>query len=189
MPLYVNKNTFEEKNLNPHEVTSEWVYRKKVKSKTETEELFIIPDIPKKYMKWNGDYTAIEEMDQTEKDAIDGVELIGSKLTKNMQIESNTNELNKKGIPVPGNESILVKPNIPQWNALLQKKNDLTYPFAVDTIDYDEYLVQDSAELDAIYSVGMGQILANENAGRALHLQVKAATTQAELDAIVDDRS
>ena len=72
-----------------------------------------------------------------------------------------------------------------------QIKDDpaLTYPLDWNTIDdLDVYAIPDAATLDGFYLTGVGTIRAHLDSGTALKTSVRAATTIAEVDAVVDNR-
>jgi len=64
----------------------------------------------------------------------------------------------------------------------------LTYPFGVSTKADAEYFLDDDTDVNNFYATGLGTKVAHLASGRALRNQIIAATTKAEVDAIVDER-
>ena len=74
------------------------------------------------------------------------------------------------------------------WTNLYQARSLFTYPVSATTKDQDAYSIPDIATVEAFYQTGLGTVQAHLDSGRDLKVQVKAATTKAEIDAIVDNR-
>lgn len=64
-----------------------------------------------------------------------------------------------------------------------------TYPVVYNSIDdLEEFSIPDSATIHSFFLVAVGTYRAHLDSGTALKTQIRAATTQAELDAVVDNR-
>ena len=69
------------------------------------------------------------------------------------------------------------------------KKDVLTYPFAWNTKDNSEtYQIADATDMDAFFMTALGTKKAHQDSGSALKALVTAATTVAEVEAVVDAR-
>ena len=64
----------------------------------------------------------------------------------------------------------------------------IDFPFAVTTKNDGEYTFNFRFKVEDFYITGLGHKIAVLASGRALKLLVKAAQTQQELDAVVDNR-
>jgi hypothetical protein len=66
---------------------------------------------------------------------------------------------------------------------------EFAYPVAWNTLDDDaSYSIPDSATMHSFFLTALGTIRARIDSGTSLKDSVRAATTQAELDAVVDGR-
>ena len=73
--------------------------------------------------------------------------------------------------------------------AMIQSRDSLAYPIRFNSLDDSGYVdLASAAEVVAFYENGVGTVRARLDSGTALKDQVRAATTLAELDAVVDPR-
>ena len=110
------------------------------------------------------------------------------KILKKAAIDKRTQELIVGGFTFNNTEFSTSDSAQKNWMAIDQLRNDLPYPFAVTTKDDGEYSFADAAEVHGFALTALGAIEIHYASGRALKLQVSAATTQNELDAVVDER-
>jgi len=118
-----------------------------------------------------------------------------AKTNKIAQIDANSPVLIASGFDYNGNQMSL-SPNA-QGNAnslcikiLLDPDPDTNlFPRGWSKMDGSEYMISDSAEFKAIFESGGNRVEQVLDDGRALRLQVIAATTIAQVDAIEDNRS
>lgn len=76
------------------------------------------------------------------------------------------------------------------WMGIKQMSDSLllAYPFVVTTNDDQEFQLNDAAHVTNFYLSGVAVVNGAMSSGRALKLQVNAATSIQEVDAIVDNR-
>jgi hypothetical protein len=152
-----------------------------------------LADVPEKYWKVDGD--AVVEMTDEEKIAKD--ELIRGPLEEQKKIRRE--DINARTVALinvgyeypPGSGTFYSLSDTAQRNlAELDKIRDaLNYPFKMASID-DSFVasVADAAEVNARYTAGLGRIQWAYATGNNLKSDINAAATQAELDAIIDNR-
>lgn len=73
------------------------------------------------------------------------------------------------------------------WTNLKNLEELLTWPVDVTTITDEEYSLS-QANMPAFVGTAAATIQAHYDSGRALKLQINAASTKAEIDAIIDNR-
>ncbi len=76
------------------------------------------------------------------------------------------------------------------WLGLFVKKADINYTGGkkVSTMDGSQYSIPDQTEMTNFWNAGQDAKEAHYDSGRAIKLQLNAATTIAAIDAIVDNR-
>ncbi len=74
------------------------------------------------------------------------------------------------------------------WNALYTAKDLITFPYEISTKDSKAYNVQDITELTTFFLAAIDVVNGHISSGRALKVQMQAATKQGDLDAIADGR-
>lgn len=110
------------------------------------------------------------------------------KSVKNEAIDKRTRDLIVSGITYNGvlfSSSETAQRN---WLALDQFKSFHTYPVAVTAEDDSEHTFADATEVNTFVLTGMSIINGHYASGRALKIQVNAATDEAGVDAVVDNR-
>ena len=110
------------------------------------------------------------------------------KQKKNNDIDIKTKELIEQGFVYDSTIFSTSETAQRNWMAMDQLRADLTYPFAVSTKSDGEYIFADTTEIHSFVLTGMGTIDYHYSSGRALKLQVNAATTESEVDGVVDNR-
>lgn len=117
-----------------------------------------------------------------------GISLSEYKAIKKIAIDLKTRELIEAGITYDNvifSSSETAQRN---WLALDQFKDFHTYPVAVTTDNDGEYTFADATSINTFVLTGMAIINAHYASGRALKVQVNAATDVAGVDAVVDNR-
>ncbi len=147
--------------------------------------------VPQKY--WIVVGGAIVEMTQPEKDAVDAADLAQAKADKVDELNGNTQQLiEDNGCEYPtasGNIFALDEPSRLYWNELDLGAAGLAYPVVVVTKDgFTEVSLADAAAVHAFFMVGCVVIRDWEDSAQPFFLLVVAATTVAQVEAIVDTR-
>ena len=114
--------------------------------------------------------------------------LIVAKNIKIKQIDKKTQSLIYSGFTYASNVFSMSTNAQTNWLGLDHARELLTYPYGVTTINDTEYSFPDSTDLHNFFLTGMAFKGGIVSSGRSLKLQVKAATTVAEVNAIVDNR-
>jgi hypothetical protein len=109
------------------------------------------------------------------------------KAAKNATIDARTDAIIAGGFDFDGNNFSLSTEAQTNWIALAVFSNTFQWPVAVTTNDDREYLLS-AANFPAFLYTGKTKVGDSIASGRALKLQVNAAITKAEVDAIVDPR-
>ena len=148
--------------------------------------------VPKKYWKIEGDL--VLEMNQAEKDAVDAAHLGQHKLERYIAIDVRTDELISEGFEFPdGYEhyySLSAEGQLNILGAYTAKDSPyFAYPIKWPTIldDY-ELSINNAATLEAFYLTAVGTVRVVRDSGTVIKEAIRAATTTAEVDAIVDPR-
>lgn len=115
-------------------------------------------------------------------------ELNKNKALRSLDIDQKTNRLINIGFTHDEKKFSLSIPAQINWNALKNNTGDFTWPVIVSTNEDGEFSLPE-ADVSAFWNKGKNHIKGYLDSGRTLKLQCKAAVTQAELDAIHDDRS
>lgn len=152
-------------------------------------DLAAVSGVPKKYWKITGD--TVSEMDQAEKDAVDDTDLPAYKTDKFAAIDAKTVELITAGYAFAGKQFSLSIPAQTKLMGINQVRTDpaVVYPIRWNTIDdTDHYDIPDAATVLNFYLTAVGTYRGHVDSGTALKDSVRAATTQAEVDAVVDNR-
>lgn len=145
-------------------------------------DLSAVEGIPSKFWKITGD--AVSEMSQAEKDSLF---LSDNKEARRKAIDAKTVQLIGQGFTFDSNTFSLSEPAQLNWVGLKTLEAALTWPVNITTKDDKQYSLT-QANLDSFMGTGLAAKQAHLDSGRALKLQVDAATDQATLDAIVDNR-
>ncbi len=157
-----------------------------------TEDWIINPDlsavagVPSKF--WNITGDVITEMSDAEKDT---AELRNVKEDKSDAIDAKTERLISEGFIYATKRFSLSLSDQTTMAGMHQVKDDvaLTYPISWNTIDNrDTYDIEDAADLDALYLACLGAIRTHLDSGTSLKGDVRASTTIAEVDAVVENR-
>ena len=112
------------------------------------------------------------------------------KAEKIAEIDARTVELIEAGFDYNGEHFSMSPAAQMNWTQL-QVHNitgAVTFPVGVSTSDDGEYQLQDAADFVGFITAIAGLKIASYDGGRVLKLQVKAATTLAEVAAVVDNR-
>lgn len=102
-------------------------------------------------------------------------------------IDKRTKELIAQGFVYDGATFSLSKEAQGNWTDLEAHKALITWPKAITTLDDDEYSLAE-ADLGDFRDAEINAKFGHVDSGRDLKIDIKAATTQAELDAVVDNR-
>ena len=136
----------------------------------------------------------LAEMNQAEKDAVEALLLPGNKLDRYLEFDARTNELILGGFEFPpGSGRIFSLSPTAQSNLLgMYTAKDhpaMTWPLLWPTkLDDYEYSIPDVATFEMFYLTALGTIRVYRDSGTALKEVVRACTTRAQVDAVVDDR-
>lgn len=109
------------------------------------------------------------------------------KKERNRLIDRRTDELISLGFAFDGEQFSLSQNAQINWLALKTVENLLTWPVSVSTLQSNQYMLEED-DLDGFLGAGSGTAKAHLDSGRALKVQINDATTQEELDAVVDNR-
>lgn len=112
-----------------------------------------------------------------------------AKQAKCKEIDTRTDELVGAGFTFGAKQfSLSLSAQLTLIGARLSK-TDLTYPVEWNTIDDgDKHSIANFGELDTFFLTALGTVRAHLDSGTSLKDQCRAATTIAELDAVVDNR-
>lgn len=110
------------------------------------------------------------------------------KTSKIAVIDAKTQELISQGFTYDSQEFSLELRDIAVWTNLMVSRTNLTYPFTVMTKNNQAYVFATSVDVEQFYQGGFDAAQAHYDSDRGLKLQVNAATTSAEIDAIADTR-
>ena len=152
-------------------------------------DLSAVAAVPKRYWKVVAD--AVVEMTQAEKDVVDATNLAGMKAARIVAVDLRTDELIAQGFAFAGKVFSLSLAAQAKMTGIHAVKDHpaITYPIVWNTKDdLDHHSLASAAEVEGFYLTALGTIRAHLDSGTALHDAVNAATTQAELDAVVDLR-
>lgn len=114
--------------------------------------------------------------------------LAQSKVKKKADIDMRTRALIASGFTFDGSTFSLSENAQINWSGLNSAKDAIVYPVSVTTIDDGEYSLVDAPTVSAFFLTGVGVIKSHYDGGRALKIQVEAATTIDEVNNIVDNR-
>lgn len=109
-------------------------------------------------------------------------------------IDQRTTQLIDKGFEFPPGSGVRYSLSVESQSKLLgmdSLRDDplFTYPVVYNSIDdLGEIAIPDSATIHSFFLMAVGTYRAHLDSGTALKAQIRAATTQEELDAVVDDR-
>ena len=153
-------------------------------------DLSAVDGVEKKY--WKIVDENVSEMNQSEKDAVDAELLEPMKLNKINQIDRRTNELISQGFVFDSTHFSLSPAAQFNWNSIKVAVDggiltESDFPYSISTYDDGEYDLAWS-DINAFSTQVLGTVAYHLGTGRALKQSVKVATTEAELNAIVDNR-
>lgn len=119
------------------------------------------------------------------------VSLDNYKLLKNNAIDDKTGELISAGYTYASKQFSLSANAQTNILALFATKDNpaLTYPIEYNTLDdTDNYMVTDATDLENMYLTALATKKASVDSGTLLKDQVRASTTRAQVDAVIDNR-
>jgi hypothetical protein len=116
------------------------------------------------------------------------VDLAHAKAVKHSQIDARTAEIIGQGFSHGGSTFSLSENAQRNWIGGEVGKNNLTFPMAVSTKDEGEYSIANATEYTTMYLTAVATTKSVIDSGRTLKKSVNAATTVAEVDAVVDNR-
>lgn len=181
MALVVNKTTFQciYSANTPEYPTADWLHNPDVSG------VAAQPD--KAYWKVSGN--AVVEQDATEKAATDLGRLDALKAARIEEIQERTGELRDEGFSYSGKQFGLSPRSVDMLEGVIIAKDSLSYPQTWNTLDeLGSHDLADAAEVEVFFMTALGTYKAIQDAGSALKASIRAATTKAELDAVVDNR-
>lgn len=115
------------------------------------------------------------------------INLTENKKKRIKEVDRRTQEIISNGFTFDSNQfSLSIEAQI-NWSGLVTLESLLTWPMTITTKVDGSYLL---AQSDLLYFIGTGKtvITTTLDSGRTLKISINNATTQAELDAIVDSR-
>jgi len=142
-----------------------------------------VAGVPTKFWKLSGN--VVTEMSLDEKDV---VYLASNKAARYNAVDFRTTQLIEAGFTYASKSFSLSGPAQLNWLTLQAIANKFTWPVKISTLDNGEYSLE-QVNLDAFAQIAKDKTQGHLDSGRALKLQINAATTQAALDAVVDTRS
>lgn len=110
------------------------------------------------------------------------------------EIDQRTDQLIGQGFEFPPGSGVRFSLSMESQSKLLgmdSLRDDplFAYPVVYNSIDdMDEFSIPDSATIHSFFLMAVGTYRTHLDSGTALKTQIRAATTQEELDAVVDDR-
>lgn len=113
------------------------------------------------------------------------------KKNKFIQIDGRTEELIASGFQYAGKTFSLSMNAQAKMMGInqIRSENEVVYPIRWNTKDDNDYYeIQNANDMRAFYLTGVGTYRAHVDAGTALKDLVRAATSKAEVDAVVDPR-
>jgi hypothetical protein len=134
---------------------------------------------------------AIDAADKTTMDGVVANHAGSAKAVKYKAIDKRTDELIAGGFAYGGKQFSLSATAQMKMVGTHGVRDDpaLTYPIVWNTIDdNDTYSLTDATDLHNFYLTGVGTMRSILDSGTSLKGQVRAATTKAEIDAVVDPR-
>ena len=148
-----------------------------------------VSNVPEKYWKISGD--DVVEMSLGEKEDVDNADLITYKATKFSDIDRRTDELISQGFVFNQMQFSLSGPAQARMMGINQIRDDsaVIYPIRWNNIDDTDYYDIPNAEtFRNFYLAGVGAYRSFVDSGTELKNSVRAATTPAEVDAVIDSR-
>lgn len=136
-----------------------------------------------------GEITTLDTAVSDHQTAFDALSPV--KATKIIDIDTRTAELIDLGFTYASKQFSLSIPAQSKMMGTHQVKDNpaLVYPINWNTIDdLDSYSIVNSADLDGFYLTALGTVRAHLDSGTVVKDSVRAATTIAEVDAVVDTR-
>lgn len=130
------------------------------------------------YHKWDGSSYVVDwDLDHVKAD-------------RNAEINARTREIIAEGVTYDGRQFPLDLPDQSTWHGLFNAvaAGQASYPIKVMDVSDEPYYCADATAFQTMYFTGFGAVNAILEGGRALKAQVNAATTKAEIDAVVDTR-
>lgn len=120
---------------------------------------------------------------------IDQWALEDAKIAKISEIDIRTQELIGAGFTFDSNVFSLSLEAQSNWHVLWNGRTDIvTYPKEVSTIESDAYSIPNATTMDNFGMTAFGTVSEHIQSGRDLKVQVRAATSVSEVDAVVDNR-
>lgn len=118
------------------------------------------------------------------------VVLDDAKRGRKMQVDTQTDALIATGFTVDGKTFSASDAAQLKWLGMLTSRASLSYPITVPTIDDTEFVsLVAASDVEAYYNALLARIQTVLTGGVLLKGHIAATTTQAELDAIVDNRT
>lgn len=109
------------------------------------------------------------------------------KIKKITEVDAKTVQLIGQGFNFDNETFSLSQAAQINWVGLKTLESLLSWPVSITTKSDDEYQLS-QANLDSFIGAGKAVVQTNLDSGRQLKVQINAATTEAELDAIQDNR-
>jgi hypothetical protein len=113
--------------------------------------------------------------------------LSDQKVVRKAEIDTRTQELIAEGMEFDGDTFSLSAYAQKNWLALKVFKDVISWPKDITTKDDKEYSLAE-ADCNSFSAKSVNIPFGYVDSGRALKISIDAATTQAELDAVVDER-
>lgn len=156
-------------------------------------DLSAVDGVPKEYWKVVGD--TVSEMSQAEKDALVAGSLEANKKVRRKQVNIRTDALIDAGFPFDdGNGAKVYSMSLhaqSRAEGIFQLKDNVNFTWPVEwPTEDDTYYASfaDWSEFEPFHLTMAGALRAVVGSSKAIRLAIAAATTQAELDAVVDPR-
>jgi hypothetical protein len=119
---------------------------------------------------------------------IEAETLADLKARRIIEIDNVTQELIKGGFTFDSKQFSLSEKAQINWVGIKAAIDILTFPLDVTTLNDEEYELVDTTSAVNFCGTGLATKQSYLDSGRALKLQINSATTNAEVDAVVDNR-
>jgi hypothetical protein len=105
------------------------------------------------------------------------------------EVDATTRRLISQGFSYNAKNFSLSQAAQTTWLGMYLSRTSHPYPIEVNTIDdSDTELLEDDSDVEEFYAASVAAVRFALNSGTALKKQLNAATTEAEVSAVVDDR-
>jgi hypothetical protein len=126
---------------------------------------------------------------QTVVAAFDWFDFAGYQRAALAAIDARTAELLADGWTYAGKQFALDPASATIWLGVMVSAAALTYPLEIGCVDHSTYNLTGTGDVQAWYAAGVTRMQTIQTGGVNLKAAIAAATTQAGVDAVIDNRS